>query len=261
MPNARLFEAGDVGINYASFNPYNRISVVASPFSWLQASYSYTEIKNRLYSDNYEFSGNQTLKDKGFDIKIKLLNETTIIPQVALGFRDIGGTGLFAGEYLVFSKFYQNVDFSFGAGWGGLSDGRYKNPLTLISNNFKDRTSIGGLGGELKLDTFFKGKEIGLFGGFEYFIPNFFGARIKVEYDSTNFNEEGGNKFFPKSRLNYGFTFPISKFTNITFGRIKGNEFAFSFSVNGNFGRRNEVTPSADKYIEPKRLDVLKNCD
>ena len=70
-----------------------------------------------------------------------------------------------------------------------------KNPLTLISNNFKDRTSIGGLGGELKLDTFFKGKEIGLFGGFEYFIPNFFGARIKVEYDSTNFNEEGGNKF------------------------------------------------------------------
>ena len=32
MPNARLFEAGDVGINYASFNPYNRISVVASPF-------------------------------------------------------------------------------------------------------------------------------------------------------------------------------------------------------------------------------------
>ena len=24
MPNARLFDAGDVGINYASFNPYNR---------------------------------------------------------------------------------------------------------------------------------------------------------------------------------------------------------------------------------------------
>ena len=42
MPNARLFDAGDARIN-CTFNPI-MISVVI-PFSWLQASYSYTEIR------------------------------------------------------------------------------------------------------------------------------------------------------------------------------------------------------------------------
>ena len=48
----------------------------------------------------------QTYKDKGFDFKLRLLKESSFLPQVAVGFRDIAGSGTFSAEYLVASKFY-----------------------------------------------------------------------------------------------------------------------------------------------------------
>ena len=36
--------------------------------------------------------------------------------------RDIGGTNLFGAEYLTFSKFYKNLDITFGLGWGNLNN-------------------------------------------------------------------------------------------------------------------------------------------
>ena len=74
------------------------------------------------------FSGNQSLKDKGFDVKLRLLEESNFIPQVALGLRDIGGTSLFASEFIVASKRIRNADFSLGIGWGVLSNNSFKNP-------------------------------------------------------------------------------------------------------------------------------------
>ncbi|MGQ0453179.1 YjbH domain-containing protein, partial [Bacillus sp. SS-TM] len=43
-------------------------------------------------------------KDKSFDFKLRLWEEGYWLPQVAFGKRDIAGTGLFDGEYLVASK-------------------------------------------------------------------------------------------------------------------------------------------------------------
>ena len=68
----------------------------------MEASYQYTDINNRLYSSTFSFSGNQTLKDKGFDVKIKLFDESNYMPAVAMGLRDMAGTGLFSAEYFVF---------------------------------------------------------------------------------------------------------------------------------------------------------------
>ena len=45
-------------------------------------------------------------------------------------------------------------------------------------------------GGELSIERYFSG-EIGIFGGFEYYIPHLRGARFKVEYDSTDYLSEG----------------------------------------------------------------------
>ncbi len=50
------------------------------------------------------FSGDQTYKDKAFDVKLRLWEESYWMPQVAVGARDIGGTGLFDAEYIVASK-------------------------------------------------------------------------------------------------------------------------------------------------------------
>lgn len=56
------------------------------------------------YSSVEAFSGDQTYKDKAFDLKLRLWEESYWLPQVAVGARDIGGTGLFDAEYLVASK-------------------------------------------------------------------------------------------------------------------------------------------------------------
>ncbi|MGA0360417.1 MAG: YjbH domain-containing protein [bacterium] len=47
---------------------------MAYPFSWFEASYQYTDIKNALYSDVPAFSGGQTYKDKSFDFKFKIFD-------------------------------------------------------------------------------------------------------------------------------------------------------------------------------------------
>ena len=104
MPNARLLDGGSMAFTYSNFYPYQRITLTAYPFDWLEALYQYTDIATSLYSSVFEFSGNQTYKDKGFDVKIRLLKERENFPQIALGFKDIAGTGLFSSEYIAASK-------------------------------------------------------------------------------------------------------------------------------------------------------------
>ena len=115
--------------------PYLRGSVLAYPFDWFEASFQYTDVNNYLYSPYKEFSGGQSYKDKGFDAKFRILKESTWTPAVALGFRDLGGTGLFSSEFIVATKRIRNIDLSIGAGWGILSDNRFSNPLTRLNNS------------------------------------------------------------------------------------------------------------------------------
>jgi hypothetical protein len=49
MPSARLQEEGSIGVNFSTFYPYQRLSLIAYPFSFLEIQYQYTDIKNKLY--------------------------------------------------------------------------------------------------------------------------------------------------------------------------------------------------------------------
>ena len=74
-PNARFLQSGSLAFSWSHNEPYLRGSIIAYPFSWMEASYQYTDINNALYSDVSSFSGNQSLKDKGLDLKFRLLEE------------------------------------------------------------------------------------------------------------------------------------------------------------------------------------------
>ena len=148
-PNARFLSEGSLSLSWSHNDPYLRGSIVANPFKWFEASFQYTDINNQLYSPFKEFSGNQSLKDKSFDAKFLLINESLRIPQIALGFRDLAGTGLFSSEYLVASKFIRNnLDVSFGLGWGKLTGNSIENPLSSLHESFEVRNADVGLGGE-----------------------------------------------------------------------------------------------------------------
>ena len=99
MPSARFMPEGSLKFGISSFNPYEVTGITASPFSWLEATFRYTEVKNQLYGPSF-YSGNQTFKDKSFDFKFRLMKESRYLPNIALGLRDIAGTGVFASEYL-----------------------------------------------------------------------------------------------------------------------------------------------------------------
>ncbi len=94
-------------------------------------------MRTKQYSSVDAFSGNQTYKDKAFDVKLRLWEESYWMPQVSVGAKDIGGTGLFDAEYIVASKARGPFDFSLGLGWGYLgTSGNVTNPFCTYSDKY-----------------------------------------------------------------------------------------------------------------------------
>ena len=259
MPSARMHPGGTIGFTWTHADPYLRGSIMGHPFDWFEASYQYTDVNNFLYSDSPEFSGKQSYKDKSFDAKFRLIKERTFIPQIAVGFRDFGGSALFASEYVVASKLIGNVDFTLGIGFGTISNRNIANPLAKLDSFFesRERSSMGDTqGGEINFGKFFGGKEAGLFGGVEIFLPKLNGTRLKIEYDTTNYAgfEGGGEGYLPveqDGKFNYSFIYPISKNFHVKLGYIRNNTLSFGFSMAGNYGGR-KSTLIAKKNPPPK---------
>jgi hypothetical protein len=248
MPTARFMPQGTLKLGINSFYPYEVTSLGASPFSWMEAVFRYTEIKNQKYGPA-SYSGNQTLKDKGFDVKFRLIKERKYLPNVALGLRDLAGTGLFSSEYIVASKQIDDFDFSLGIAWGALGrDGNISNPFKSLHDSFYAReASSKGLGGGFNIKDWFSGENAALYGGLEYRLKRY-GMRFKLEYDTSNQEiaqlTHGVANLDVSSRFNVGVTYPIGKWGEISLGRLRGNQFQFSVHFKANFN---------DSGIVPKR--------
>ena len=246
-PNSRFLEEGSLAFSWTHNEPYLRGSLIAYPFSWMEVSYQYTDINNKLYSPVKEFSGSQSLKDKSFDAKFRILKESSALPQISIGFRDLAGTGLFSSEYIVASKFLaKNLDFSLGIGWGKLTGNPIKNPLLEISNRFSSRTSASAQGGEFNIDDYFSGSA-GYFFGVEYYIPKFHGVRLKLEYDGTDYKTENGIPLSQNKNYNFGFVYPQSKNLSYKLNLVRGNTVSFGFSYKLSLGKKNRQLNSKKK--------------
>ncbi len=263
MPTARLYPEGSLVFTWSHLEPYLRGSFVGYPFDWLEASYQYTDVNNKLYSDVPAFSGSQSYKDKSFDAKIRVIKERKYMPAIAVGFRDLGGSSLFASEFVVASKMIGNIDLSLGMGWGVIGKNRVKNPLSYIDDRFKTRRrNTGGdtQGGEINYATFFSGETAGLFGGVEIFLPRMKGLRLKLEYDGNEYGKltdeardgqyvldrfEGYLPVDQDSRVNINFLYPVTENFHVKLGYIRGNELNFGFSIAGLYGGK-------DPYIKKR---------
>ena len=255
IPTARMMPEGSLKIGLNSSYPYEMTVIGATPFSWLEATYRYTEIKNELYSPFPSFSGNQTFKDKSFDFKFRLMEEGRYLPSIAVGLRDIGGTGWFSSEYISTSKGYGPFDVTLGVGWGQLArTAELSNPLTSIHDSFISRPGYGGgeggEGGTLNYNSWFSGRDIGFFGGLEYKIKKF-GARFKIEYDTTNQRDPAPpvKPIEVKSRINFGLSFPMGDWGEFSVGYQRGNVLQFSMYLKGDYSKN--LVP---KYDPPPPL-------
>jgi len=244
IPTARFMQEGTLKLGISSSFPNEYTFLVASPFPWLEAGYRYTEIKNLKYGPA-SYSGNQSLKDKGFDLKIRLLKESFYRPNIAVGIRDLAGTGLFSSEYIVASKKVNNIDFSLGIGWGRLSaDQNIHNPFISFSDNFKQRTSEAGQeGGTFNYLDWFSGNRAAIFGGIEYSLRRY-GLNLKLEYDTSN-PDQRHPKHIPievKSRFNFGISRSLNNMLDLGIGIERGTELRFSFVLKGIFGGKSVVS-------------------
>lgn len=244
-PTARMREAGELALHYTRTRPYTHINLVAQPFDWLEVGLRYTDISNRLYGP-VEFSGTQSLKDKGIDVKFRAWKESAYLPEVAVGFRDIAGTGLFSGEYVVGSKRTGDFDWSLGIGWGNVGGrGDIRNPLRVFGSAFDTRQSSAVEGGQFSLKSYFRGPAA-LFGGVQYHTP-WAPLILKAEYDSNNYQHEPQANVFPQSSpFNFGLVYRLSKSVDVTVGFERGNTATLGLTLHTNLAR----------LAQPKLLDA-----
>lgn len=246
-PTARMAPDGQLSLGFSRVWPHERYSLTMQVMPWLEATLRYTNTLNRLYGPQ-EFSGNQTLKDRGFDFKLRILAESRATPEVAVGFRDIGGTGLFAGEYIVANRRYFDWDFMLGIGWGYLgSRGQMRNPLRALSGSFDSRKNDVKQGGEVRTGSFFAGKRASWLAGVSYRTP-IEGLMLKAELDGSDYQHEPqNNNQKVKSPINIGATYKLNDWLDVSLALERGDTAMFQFVFKENL----KSSPGFPKFDPP----------
>ncbi|KFZ36253.1 hypothetical protein HR45_17260 [Shewanella mangrovi] len=266
MPTARMAPDGDMSINYSRINPYVFGAVNFQPLPWMSTSIRYVSITNRLYGPS--IAGDQSYKDKGIDVKFRLLEESYYLPDVAVGFQDIGGTGLFSSEYLSATKRVGPFDFTLGMAWGYLGGaGDIQNPFCQAADRMCDRADWqGGSGGTVDFNNFFRSERVGLFAGVEYQTP-WDPLTLKLEWDGNDYQHEPQNNNQPQdSRFNVGIVLKPTDNLDLKLSYERGNTLSFGFTLHANlindvirFKKDPPVSKLADKPAEKDWDKVAKD--
>ena len=233
-PSARTFEEGVYGSTVYLGTPNQTVTLSASPFDWLEASFFYTNIQDRPYC--YDFTSEfclQDFKDKGFNIKARL-KEQGVFPAVAIGLNDFAGTGLYSSEYIVGSYGINRTDFHFGIGFGLLngSDLKFKNPFGYISDKFYDRPDdFAAKGGSFQPSRYFSGETASPFFGVSHALNN--KLLLRAEYDSSV--RPGLVPFrIPENDFSFGVDYLITDRFSIGVSYERGDYASFKFVYKNN---------------------------
>ncbi|WOD06138.1 YjbH domain-containing protein [Marinomonas sp. GJ51-6] len=159
MPSARMTKEGTFSFSALENQDYQFYSLSLQLLPWLETNIRYTQVEDVLYSSSEVFSGDTKYTDKGIDTKVRLLKESFWLPELSIGLRDLGGTGLFDGEYVAATKRFGNLDFTLGLGWGYLGTrGNISNPLCTTIVHFCQRISgFSDNGGSIDYNRWFTG--------------------------------------------------------------------------------------------------------
>ncbi|MDR7119331.1 YjbH domain-containing protein [Rheinheimera soli] len=262
MPTARMNDAGSFSLNYQDSQEYRFWAASLQLFPWMETTVRYTDVRTKLFSDDPSFSGNQTLKDKGIDVKFKLWKESEFLPDITAGFRDFGGTGFFESEFIAASKRVGPFDFHLGIGWGYLgSKGNITNPFCDISDSFCTRPGgFSGLGGKIDYQRFFKGSA-SLYGGIEYQTP-WDPLRLKLEYDGNNYKKDRAGVLLQDSDYNVAAVYSLNDSFDLNVNYMRGNTFGFgvNYKLDFNSLKQIKLEPAA-KEIPAKRAESIDMLD
>ena len=93
IPTARMSSDGTLTTTAAIQSRTKSYAITYQVMPWLEGTFRYTGFNRAIFS-----------YDRNYEAKIRLWEEQRYLPQVAVGIRDLVGTGLWGSEYVVASK-------------------------------------------------------------------------------------------------------------------------------------------------------------
>ena len=227
IPTARMMDDGEFKVAISRQKVADIYSLNYQLTPWLESTFRYT-----IFNPDKVVGSPNDLYDRSYEVKLRLIRERRLFPQIAVGIKDVLGTGAWGSEYLVASKSMGDFDFTLGMGWGRLAERDvFSNPLTSLADNFTTREADVGLGGKVSFNRFFSGPDVGLFGGFSYELKDW-NTRLLVEYNSDSYQLERDYGIIPDaSPISYGVEWESANGLTLGISRQQGNQFAFNISV------------------------------
>ncbi len=194
-------------------------------FPWLEATFRFTERLNAT-------TGRGTTTDRSFDVKIRLVEETRFTPAVAVGLQDFLGTGIYSGEYIVASKRFGPVDVSLGTGWGRLgTEADITNPFCHLADRLCTRETTIGQGGVPRFGSYFRGRDVALFGGVAWTTPiPSLTAIVEVSGDAFR-DERRGGRGRSEARINAGLVWRPLEGVELSAGFVHGKDLVVRASL------------------------------
>ena len=251
MPSAESAPDAELTSSISYFNNNNRNTLSFQITPRLSGSFRYSSIAN--------WRGSETLFDRSFDLRYRLVDEGKYRPAIAIGLQDFIGTGAYSGEYIVASKrIIPTVTLTGGIGWGrfGTTNG-FANPLGGLDARFNTRpTGFTGTGGIVESAKWFRG-DAAFFGGIAWqATPK---LTLKAEYSSDAYVEERARgNFTPKSPYNYGLDYKVSKGISLQASYLYGAEFGLGVTIKLN-PKEPAIIGGREKAPQPVRVRVLTN--
>ena len=221
IPSARMAQDGALTTTVAIQSRTNSYAITYQATPWLEGTFRYTGWNDGIF-----------YYDRNYEAKLRLWQEQNYLPQVAVGIRDLVGTGVWGSEYLVANKQFGRLDVTLGMGWGRLAGkGDIKNPFTYIADQFDTREQFSGKGGELSSGAFFSGEKAGFFGGVDYQL-DFLPLSFKLEYNPDRYDWDVANGALkPKSPLSAAIKWDALPGLSLTLSRQHGEDWGIELSA------------------------------
>ena len=230
LPSAEMQPDGQISISTSYFGEYWRTTASAQIFPGVEGAFRYTVLDEFL-------ADGETLYDRSFDVKIRVITESDLRPNVVVGLQDFLGTGVYSGEYVASTKRFFEGDLAVtgGIGWGRLSGvNGFDNVFCNAFDSFCDRGSRVEQGGKVRVGDFFQGEEMALFGGVEWRTP-VDGLTLKAEYSSDDYaREEASGEFDRDIPFNFGVEYRPTPGLEVGAYYLYGSEFGVRLTVSGN---------------------------
>lgn len=242
-PSARMGEAGELGFGGAHVPPYLLWNARFQPFNHWELSLNYRVFKG-VEDPGLSPYGFGDFSDRGANLKWALFTPEDFeyqFPGLAFGIEDFMGSKRFTTYYGVATMVLPCMGLEASLGWG---TGRYSD-----------------------------GPSRGAFGGFAWFpfwrtSKHYLeGLSLCAEYDPINYKSwdkephpDGHETHTP---LNVGIKYKYGKSIDLSFSHIRGSEYAFTASVNYNWGKTPGFIPKVldpAPYASPKDKEPLGCC-